>query len=85
MALLGIRIAAVGLEFLCYLVLARVFRASAYGVYAIVMSCVAIFAVAGACGLDRLLVREIAVLQARGDWSHAKGLLQRSQDRKSVV
>ncbi len=79
LALLGIRIAAVGLEFLCYLVLARVFRASAYGVYAIVMSCVAIFAVPAAIGLDRLLVREIAVLQARGDWAHVKGLLRRSQ------
>lgn len=78
-ALLGIRIAAVGLEFLCYLVLARIFKASAYGVYAIVMSCVAVLAVPAALGLDRLLVREIAVLQARGDWAHVKGLLRRSQ------
>jgi O-antigen/teichoic acid export membrane protein len=46
---------------------------------AIVMSCVAVLAVPAALGLDRLLVREIAVLQTHGDWAHAKGLLRRSQ------
>jgi O-antigen/teichoic acid export membrane protein len=43
------------------------------------MSCVAVLAVPAALGLDRLLVREIAVLQTRGDWAHVKGLLRRSQ------
>lgn len=79
LALLAIRVAAVGLEFLCFLVLARVFKASAYGVYAIVMSCVAVLAVPAVLGLDRLVVRELAVLQARGDFAHANGLLRRSQ------
>lgn len=74
----AIRIAAVGVEFLCLLVLARVFNAEAYGTYALVMSCVAIGAVPATVGFDRLLVREVAAYRASGDWAPLKGILRRS-------
>lgn len=74
---LAIRIVAVGIEFLSLLVLARVFRAEAYGTYALVMSGVAIAAVPATVGFDRLLVRELAAYHASNDWPRLKGLLRR--------
>ncbi len=74
----AIRIAAVGLEFLCLLVLARLLDPEAYGPYALAMTFVAIFAVPAAVGLDRLVVRELAAFQALDDWPHAHGLLRSS-------
>jgi O-antigen/teichoic acid export membrane protein len=74
---LMIRIAAVGLEFLGLLVLARLLDAHDYGAYALAMTLVAIFAVPAALGFDRLVVREVAALQALGDWPHAHGVLRR--------
>ncbi len=74
----AIRIAAVVVEFACLLVLARVFRAQAYGTYALVMSCIAIAAVPATVGFDRLLVRELAAGRASNDWGRIKGLLRRS-------
>ena len=75
---LAIRIASVGLEFLCLLVLARFLDAAAYGTYALAMSLVAIFAVPAAFGLDRLVVRELAACQAIADFEHAHGILRHS-------
>jgi O-antigen/teichoic acid export membrane protein len=74
----AIRIAAVGLEFLVLLALARILDAKAYGSYALAMSLVAIFAVPAAVGLDRLVVRELAACQATADWAHARGILRRA-------
>lgn len=73
----AIRVAAVAIEFACLLVLARVFRAHAYGTYALVMSCIAIAAVPATVGFDRLLVRELAAYRASNDWGRLKGLLRR--------
>lgn len=73
----AIRIAAVGVEFLCLLALARVFRAEAYGAYALVMSSIAIAAVPATVGFDRLLVRELAAYHASNDWARLKGLMRR--------
>jgi O-antigen/teichoic acid export membrane protein len=73
-----IRFAAVGLEFLCLLALARILDAASYGTYAIAMTLVAIFAVPAALGFDRLVVRELAACQALADWEHAHGMLRRS-------
>ncbi len=73
----AIRIAAVGIEFLCLLVLARVFGAAVYGTYALVMSGIAIAAVPATVGFDRLLVRELAAYHASNDWPRLHGLLRR--------
>ncbi len=74
----AIRVAAVGLEFLSLLVIARLLDAQDYGLYALAMTLVAIFAVPAAVGFDRLVIRELAAFQALGDWPHAHGLLRRS-------
>lgn len=74
---LGVRILAVGFEFLSVLLLARLFQASVYGSYSLVMACIAIAVVPAAFGFDRLMVREVATFQAAGDWQHLRGLLRR--------
>jgi O-antigen/teichoic acid export membrane protein len=71
-----LRVSAVGLEFLCLLMIARLLDAEAYGSYALAMTLVAIFAVPAALGFDRLVVRELAAYQALDDWPHANGLLR---------
>jgi len=75
---LALRLVFVGLEFLCGLALARVFKASGYGVYAFVLSCVGLLGIPGVLGFDRLVIREIAMLVARDEWSLLRGLLRRS-------
>lgn len=65
------------LEFLGGIVLARTFLASGYGVYATVMSCVAVLAIPATAGLDRYLVRELAVYRTQGEWSLLRGLVRR--------
>jgi O-antigen/teichoic acid export membrane protein len=74
----AIRIAAAGVEFACLMVLARVFPSDAYGTYVLVMSCLAIAVVPATVGFDRLLVREVAALQASANWSLLKGILRRA-------
>jgi O-antigen/teichoic acid export membrane protein len=77
-ATFAIRVAAVGLEFLSLLALARLLDGAAYGSYALAMTLVTIFAVPAAVGFDRLVVRELSAFQALGDWAHAHGLLRRA-------
>ena len=75
-ASLAVRVVAVGLEFACLLVLARLLPSETYGVYVLMMSCVAIGAVPATLGFDRLVVREAAAALASRGWSSLKALLQ---------
>jgi O-antigen/teichoic acid export membrane protein len=75
---LVLRLVFVALEFLCVLALARVFKASGYGVYAAVLSWVALLAIPAVLGFDRLVIREIATLVVRSEWPLMRGLLRRS-------
>ncbi len=75
---LGLRVAFVGLEFLCGIVVARVFKATGYGIYAYVVAWVGVIAIPAVIGFDRLLIREIATLCARAEWALVRGLLRRS-------
>lgn len=77
LATLILRSCYVGLEFICSIVLARVFGAASYGEYAVAVSSVSLLAIPAALGLDRLLVREIAGLNALGEWSLLRGTLRR--------
>ncbi len=47
-----------------------------YGTYAYAMTWVGFLAVPGALGLDRLLVREIAVYETKSEWCFMSGLLR---------
>lgn len=77
-ATFAIRIAAIGAEFACVLLLARLLGVEAYGRFAFAMSLVAIAVVPAMFGFDRLLIREVAAAQAASAWESMKGLLVRA-------
>ena len=72
-----VRVGYVALELLCGLVLARLLKASAYGVYAMAMTIAGLLAVPAALGFDRLLVREISTLASRREWGLLHGVVRR--------
>ncbi|HVZ33767.1 MAG TPA: polysaccharide biosynthesis C-terminal domain-containing protein [Polyangiaceae bacterium] len=63
------------LELLCGLVIARLCAASGYGVYALVVAWIALLGIPAAAGFDRLVIREVAMHRARGEWSLLRGLV----------
>lgn len=71
-----LRLTMVGLEFLCVVALARVFKATGYGIYAFVVALLGLVAIPASLGLDRFLIREIARLRAVGDWGSVRALLR---------
>lgn len=73
-----IRTAAIGAEFACMLLLARLLGVESYGRFAFAMSVVAIAVVPAMFGFDRLLIREVAAAQAASAWDSMKGLLVRA-------
>jgi len=77
-ATLAMRVGQVGLEFLVGLLAARLLGASSYGAYAFALAWVGLLGIPAAAGFDRLLIREIAVLQTRADWPGMRGILARS-------
>jgi O-antigen/teichoic acid export membrane protein len=58
--------------------LARVMELAAFGVYSWVMATVTLLTVTAVLGVDRLLVRDIAVYIGRGAYGHVRGLLRRT-------
>jgi O-antigen/teichoic acid export membrane protein len=72
----GVRIASTGLSFVISILLARLLGVEAYGIYSYVTAWVALLAVPTSFGLDRLLVRDIAVYRTRSEWSLLKGLVR---------
>jgi len=77
-ATFAIRIAAIGAEFACVLLLARLLGVEAYGRFAFAMSLVAIAVVPAMFGFDRLLIREVAASRVAYAWDSMKGLLVRA-------
>lgn len=84
-ATLAVRITAIGVEFLAMLLLARLLGAADYGKYALAMSVVAIAAVPAMLGFDRLLIREMATMQAASAWGTMKGLLTRAAQATALA
>lgn len=66
-ATFAIRISGIAAEFVCLLLMARVFGATAFGGYAFAMSVVAVAVVPALFGFDRLLIREVAAARAYND------------------
>jgi O-antigen/teichoic acid export membrane protein len=73
------RAGAIAIEFILTLFLARTLDASGYGVYAYVLSWVALLAIPATLGVDRLAIREVAGLKARADWGALRGLTRKGQ------
>jgi O-antigen/teichoic acid export membrane protein len=64
-----------GLAFICHLLLTRLLGASAYGIYAYALSWTMALIVPAMLGLDKLIVREVAVSRARDAAGAWRGLL----------
>lgn len=77
-AAFALRSAHLMLELLCLLLMARLLSASAFGVYALAMTCVTLLGVPAAAGFDRLLVREVAANLVAERWGLLRGVLRRA-------
>lgn len=64
-----------GLGFLTNALLAHLLDLDSYGIYTYVMSWVLVLTIPKLLGLDRLLVRELAIYRAKENWPAIKGLL----------
>jgi O-antigen/teichoic acid export membrane protein len=80
----GIRVLSTGLSFLISMLLARLLGAMGYGAYSYVMAWIALLAIPSLFGLDRLLIREVAVYRTRSEWNLLRGLLHWS-DRMALI
>ena len=71
------RVAAVrAVPVLAIVALARYLGAAEFGVYSYTMSSTGILVTIGLLGLDRLLVRDVAICGANGAWTEARALLR---------
>jgi O-antigen/teichoic acid export membrane protein len=81
----GLKIVSTGLSFIIGLLLARLLGTTGYGAYAYAMTWVGLLAVPGALGLDRLLVREVAIYETKSEWCLMKGLLRWANQMVLIV
>ena len=72
----GMRIISTGLTFLTSLILARLLGVRGYSTYALALEWLNFLTVPTALGMDRFMVREIAVFRARGEWNKLHGFLR---------
>lgn len=72
----GLKIASTGLSFITGLLLARLLGTTGYGTYAYAITWVGILAVPGTLGMDKLLVREVALYETKSEWGLMRGLLR---------
>lgn len=75
---LALRVGLTGLSVVISIMLARFLGAGQYGYYTYALAWINLIAVPTGLGLDRLLVREVAVYQAQSKWRLLRGLLRRS-------
>jgi O-antigen/teichoic acid export membrane protein len=72
---LALRVISLGVVFICHLLLTRSLGAHAYGLYAYALAWMKALSVPATLGLERLVVREVAIFNARSDWGSWHGLL----------
>jgi len=80
-----LKVASTTLTFLMSLLLARLLGTTGYGTYAYALAWVSLLSVLSIFGLDKLLVREIAVYNTRSSWNLMSGLLRWSNITALVV
>ena len=71
----GLRVAGAGFSFIINLLLARLLGVAGYGAYSYAMAWIGLLAVPALFGLERLLIREIAVYRVQAAWDLVRGLL----------
>jgi O-antigen/teichoic acid export membrane protein len=72
----ALRVSNTGLKFLTSLVLARLLGADGFGVYNFAMAWLVLLTVPALFGVDRLLVRDLAIYHGRAAWGLMRGLLR---------
>ena len=72
----GLRVVSTGFSFIISILLARLLGAAGFGTYSYAMAWMALLGVPALFGLDRLLIREVAVYRTRSEWHLLKGLLR---------
>lgn len=72
----GLRIASTGLAFATSFVLARLLGLAGYSTYALALEWLTFLTVPTALGMDRFMVREVAVYRARAQWPELRGFLR---------
>ena len=72
----GLRIVSTGLTFVTSLVLTHLLGTRGYGTYATALEWLTFLTVPTALGMDRFMVREIAIFRAQGKWDKLRGFLR---------
>jgi len=72
----ALKVASTALLFLISLLLARLLGATGYGAYVNAMAWISLLSVLSMMGLDKLVVREIAIYNTRSAWDLMRGLLR---------
>ena len=72
---LGLRLAATGLNFLTGILLARLLGASGFGVYTYAFTWTQLLTIGATLGLDKLIVREVAIYKTKSAWGLMRGLI----------
>lgn len=72
----GLRAAFTGLSLITGILLARILGPSEYGIYVYTVALASFVAMPASLGLDRLLIRDVAIYTAQSRWNYLKGLLQ---------
>lgn len=67
---------AMGLSFVVSLLLARILGVTQYGAYAFALGIVNFLAILAVLGLNRLIVRDVAVYRSQGRWELIAGLIR---------
>jgi len=80
-----LKIISTGLAFATSLLLSRLLGAKGYGIYAYAIAWVALLAVPSTLGLNRLLVREVAVYHTQSEWGLMRGILRRASQAVVIV
>jgi O-antigen/teichoic acid export membrane protein len=74
----GLSVANKALSLLSAIVLSRALGTEGYGYYAFALAAVGFIAIPAQAGLPQLITREVAMSQARSEWSFMRGLQRRS-------
>ncbi len=74
----GLNVANTAATVITTVVLARLMDLTAFGTYSWVVATVYLLSVPAIIGLDRLLVRDVAVFMSRGDHARVRGMLRRA-------
>lgn len=72
---LAVSLAGQGLNFLLAVILARLLGAGGFGAFSLALAWVGVLGVAASLGLNRLLVREVAVQRAQQAWARLAGVI----------